>query len=131
MLPAYARLDAALPSIGNGRLERSFIAPRGIHPPAFEPASAQLGEFWDGVARLDPSGEGPIFLFRPADSRDAQFQLRVPWVPRAGRFSVTDLTGDRELGVFEGAELHDHGLSITIDEPLNARVIVVRPVSRG
>ena len=52
MLPAYARLDAALLSIGNGRLERRFIAPRGIHPPAFEPAPAQLGEFWDGVARL-------------------------------------------------------------------------------
>ena len=109
---------------------RYGIAPRGIHPPAFEPASTQLGEFWDGVARLDPSGEGPIFLFRPAASRVAQFQLRVPWVPRTGRFTVTDLTGDRELGIFEGAELHEHGVSVTIDEPLNARVIVVRPVPR-
>ena len=33
--------------------ERYGVPPTGIHPPAFDPASVQRGEFFDGVARLD------------------------------------------------------------------------------
>src|SRR5262249_22272720 len=100
---------------------RYGIAPKGIHPPAFEPGAMQPGELWDGGARLDERGEGPIFLFRPAASRDERFQLRVPWVEREACYRVHDLMEERELDVIEGEELMERGVMVTIDEPLRAK----------
>ncbi|HEX7594462.1 MAG TPA: hypothetical protein VF429_09850, partial [Anaerolineae bacterium] len=107
---------------------RYGIAPIGIHPPAFEPASEHPGEFWDGVARLDARGEGPIFLFRPAACMAAFFQLRIPWVDRAARYRVTDATNDRALGEFAGEELIERGVEIHIAERSSACVLVLRCV---
>lgn len=104
---------------------RYGIAPPGIHPPAFEPGSMQLGQFWDGVARLDERGEGPIFLFRPAASPDESFQLRIPWVLATARYRVEDVTNSKEVGMFEGRELIERGIVVRIAEPLAAKVIVV------
>ncbi len=109
---------------------RYGIAPTGIHPPAFEPASEHPGEIWDGVARLDARGEGPIFLFRPAACRAAFFQLRIPWVDHAARYRVTDATNDRALGEFAGEELIARGVEIHIAEPSRAAVLVLRRVER-
>ncbi|HEY6040824.1 MAG TPA: hypothetical protein VIX58_01735, partial [Anaerolineae bacterium] len=105
---------------------RYGIAPWGIHPPAFAPESRPAGEWWDGVARLDPHGEGPIFIFRPANSRDERFQLRIPWVEREARYFVQDASEERELGVFDGADLVERGLEVEISEAPGARVIVLR-----
>lgn len=109
---------------------RYGIAPTGIHPPAFEPAPEHPGEIWDGAARLDARGEGPIFLFRPAACRAAFFQLRIPWVDRAARYRVTDATRDRALGEFAGAELIERGVEIYIAEPSSACVLVLRRVDQ-
>lgn len=105
---------------------RYGIAPWGIHPPAFAPEARPAGEWWDGVARLDPHGEGPIFIFRPANSRDERFQLRIPWVEREARYLVQDASEERELGVFDGADLVERGLEVEISEAPGARVIVLR-----
>jgi hypothetical protein len=104
---------------------RYGIAPRGIHPPAFEPQSRALGEFWDGVARLDARGEGPIFLFRPAASREEIFQLRIPWVQADARYRIQDAMQETEMGIFAGSDLITRGIAIRIAEPLSARVIVL------
>jgi alpha-galactosidase len=105
--------------------QRYGVEPRGVHPPAFNPESQQLGEFWDGVARLDEHGAGPVFLFRPAASPASTFQLRVPWVSPRARYRVSDLTAGCELGEFGGAELAGRGLPVTIDQPLRAKVILL------
>ncbi|TMC60097.1 MAG: hypothetical protein E6J26_02385 [Chloroflexi bacterium] len=97
----------------------------GVHPPAFNSESPQLGEFWDGVARLDARGEGPIFLFRPAGSPDSRFQLRVPWVLPNARYRVFDQTREQELGEFIGETLQTRGVVVTIDAPQRAAVIVL------
>lgn len=112
----------ALPTMRYG------IAPKGIHPPAFEPGSAQLGELWDGVARLDARGEGPIFLFRPAASRDERFQLCVPWVEREARYRVTNQSEERIVGTFDGSALMEQGIEVIIAQPLGAAVIVLERV---
>ncbi len=108
---------------------RYGVPPLGIHPPAFEPVSEHPGEFWDGVARLDARGEGPIFLFRPAACMAAYFQLRIPWVERSARYRLTDVTAERELGVFAGEELIERGVEVHIAEPLQAAVVVLRRAS--
>lgn len=105
---------------------RYGVRPLGIHPPAFEPLAEHPGEFWDGVARLDPRGEGPIFLFRPAACLSPFFQLRIPWVEPTARYRLTDVTEERELGVFSGTELIEAGVEIHIAEPQHAKVILVR-----
>jgi alpha-galactosidase len=97
----------------------------GVHPPAFNPESPQLGEFWDGVARLDARGEGPIFLFRPAGSPDSRFQLRVPWVLPNARYRVFDQTREQAFGEFTGEALQTRGVVVSIDAPLRAAVIVL------
>ncbi|HEX7586683.1 MAG TPA: alpha-galactosidase [Anaerolineae bacterium] len=106
--------------------ERYGIPPLGIHPPAFEPISEHPGELWDGVARLDARGEGPIFLFRPAACRTPFFGLRVPWVEPAASYRVTDEVEQRELAVLSGAELIEQGLEIHIDETSAAKIILLR-----
>lgn len=107
---------------------RFGIRPIGIHPPAFEPASEHAGEFWDGVARLDERGEGPIFLFRPGASISPYFQLHIPWVVRAARYRVTNVTADDDLGIFTGADLIDQGIEVHIAQPLEVVIIVLHPV---
>ncbi len=110
---------------------RYGVAPLGIHPPAFEPVAEHPGEFWDGVARLDQRGEGPIFLFRPGACMAAFFQLRIPWVQRGARYRLTDVTAERELGVFAGEELIERGVELHIAEPASAKVIVLRRVDQN
>ncbi len=107
---------------------RYGVQPIGIHPLAFDPLSEHPGEFWDGVARLDPRGEGPVFLFRPGACMSAFFQLRIPWVERGARYRLTDVTDERDMGVFAGEELIEPGVQIHIAEPGNARVLVLRRV---
>jgi alpha-galactosidase len=102
------------------------IPSRGIHPPAFDPVAEHPGEFWDGVARLDARGEGPVLLFRPAASKETSFQLRLPWVNRAARYHLTDVTLERDMGIFEGEVLIQPGVEIQIPEPSSARVVLVR-----
>jgi hypothetical protein len=108
--------------------ERYGVRPLGIHPPAFDPVSEHRGEFIDGVARLDPRGEGPIFLFRPAACGSQFFQLRVPWVERSARYRVTDVTAERDLGAFSGEALVEKGVEIHIPEPSSAKVIALRRI---
>lgn len=107
-------------------VQRYGIRPLGIHPAGFDPGSTHPGEFWDGAARLDERGEGPIFLFRPAAAPTAFYQLRIPWVDPAVGYRVTDLMEDREVGVFGGQELMDQGIEIHIAEPAQAKIIVLR-----
>jgi alpha-galactosidase len=109
---------------------RYGIVPRGVHPPAFEPLSEYGGEAWDGVARLNPRGEGPIFIFRPANSREEKFQLRVPWVEGESLYRVTDVTEAREVCTCRGAELIEPGLELTLAQPSSAKVIVLRCVMK-
>lgn len=108
---------------------RYGIPPSGIHPPAFDPVSVQCGQFWDGVARLDERGEGPIFLFRPAASRadasEETFQLCIPWVEAEARYRIQDVTEEKEVGDFEGRELHTQGIQVRIAEPQRAKVLVL------
>ncbi|MGE5265101.1 MAG: glycoside hydrolase family 36 protein [Acidobacteriota bacterium] len=108
--------------------ERYGLAPLGIHPPAFEPAREHPGEFWDGVARLDERGEGPIFLFRPAACGSAFFRLRIPWVDHSASYGVEDVTASCYIGTFSGEELIEHGIEIHIPETATAKVIVLRRV---
>ncbi len=105
---------------------RYGIESRGIHPPAFGPAQEHAGEFWDGVARLNADGEGPIFLFRPAGSRDDSFQLRLPWVRREERYRIHDEMAERDLGIFLGTVLIETGIRVTIETPARAKVLVVK-----
>ncbi len=98
----------------------------GIHRPAFSPDSHHPGEFWDGVARLDPRGEGPIFLFRPAGCNLSLFQLRVPWLARDASYRVWDATQASDLGTFTGDILIDQGIEVQIPTPASARVIVLQ-----
>ncbi len=106
--------------------QRYGIRPLGIHPPGFDPVSTVPGDFWDGVARLDQRGEGPIFLFRPAAAGTAFYQLRAPWVDAAARYHVTDAMEDRELAILSGQELIEQGVEIYIAEPASAKVILLR-----
>jgi len=54
-------------------------SPRSAYiPPGFDTVSEHPGEFWDGVARLDERGEGPIFLFRPAACGASVFPITHP-----------------------------------------------------
>jgi alpha-galactosidase len=108
--------------------ERYGVPPTGIHPPAFEPAPEQRGEFFDGVARLDERGEGPIFLFRPAACKAHSFQLRIPWLEETLRYRVTEVVDRRELGVFTGKELVEHGILVHIPQPSSAKIVVLRRV---
>ena len=108
--------------------ERYGVPPTGIHPPAFEPTSEQRGEFFDGVARLDERGEGPIFLFRPAACESLSFQLRIPWLDQTARYRVTEVVDEREFGVFTGKELVEHGILVHVPQPSSAKVIVLRRV---
>jgi alpha-galactosidase len=106
--------------------QRYGIPPLGIHPPGFDPISEHPGGIWDGVARLDARGEGPIFLFRPASSWAAFFQLHIPWVERQARYRLTDVTDERELGIWAGEELIEGGVEIEIAETRKAKVILLR-----
>ncbi len=105
---------------------RYGILPVGIHPPAFTPESAHPGEYWDGVARLDPRGQGPIFLFRPAGCTMSLFQLRIPWLARDARYLVRDPAKSCDLGTFPGDLLIEQGIEIQIPEPARAKVLVLR-----
>ncbi|MBI4789929.1 MAG: alpha-galactosidase [Chloroflexi bacterium] len=105
---------------------RYGVRPLGIHAHAFDPVSDHPGGFWDGVARLDERGEGPIFLFRPAACITAYFQLRIPWVERSVVYRIQDVTESRELGVFGGDELIEQGVEVHIAEAARAKVIVLR-----
>jgi alpha-galactosidase len=105
---------------------RYGVLPLGIHPPGFDSLSGHAGGFWDGVARLDPRGEGPVFLFRPAMSWAAFFQLHIPWVERNARYRLTDVTDERDLGVWTGEELIERGVEIEIADTTNAKVVVLR-----
>lgn len=109
-------------------IARYGVLPIGIHPLAFDPLSEHRGEFWDGVARLDARGEGPIFLFRPGACGAEIFQLRIPWVERGARYWVRDLTDDCEIGAYMGEELIEQGIEIRIAEPSSAKVIVLRRI---
>lgn len=100
--------------------------PRGIHAPGFDPTSPHPGLFWDGVARLDARGEGPIFLFRPAGSPEERFRLRIPWVEALARYRIEDATEERALGTFAGAELRERGIEVRIADPQQAKVLVLR-----
>jgi hypothetical protein len=104
---------------------RYGIAPDGIHPPGFDPVSEHPGHFWDGVARLNERGEGPVFLFRPAASRHSEFRLCLPWVLPEARYAVRDETESRDLGEFVGRELAEVGLTLTLGQPATAKVIVL------
>jgi alpha-galactosidase len=108
--------------------ERYGVAPLGIHPPAFDPTSEHPGGVWDGVARLDARGEGPLFLFRPASTWAAYFQLRIPWVEGDSRYRLTDVIAERDLGVIAGRDLIQPGIEIEIPETLGAKVIVLRRI---
>lgn len=108
---------------------RYGVRPIDIHPPAFEPLAEHPGETWDGVARLDGRGEGPIFLFRPAGCLSPYFQLHIPWVDPAAHYRLTDESQERELGVFPGTVLSEKGLEFNLPEPSTAKVIVLRRVS--
>lgn len=105
--------------------QRYGVVSTGIHPPGFDPTSEHSGAFWDGVARLDERGEGPIFLFRPAASMAAFFQLRIPWVISDSRYHVADVTCDLDMGSFSGRELIDDGIQVELPEPASAKVIVL------
>ncbi|HLB47058.1 MAG TPA: hypothetical protein VJL59_08520 [Anaerolineales bacterium] len=83
------------------------------------------GEFWDGVARLNARGEGPVFLFRPAGSRHPQFQLRLPWTLPGARYTLRDETDSRDRGEFGGDELAENGITITLPQPATAKVFVL------
>lgn len=107
---------------------RYGVPPTGIHPPAFEPAVEHAGEFWDGVARLNERGEGPIFLFRPGACLSPYFQLRIPWVARDARYRLTNVVEERELGIFAGVDLIDTGIQVHLAQPLDATIIVLRRV---
>lgn len=107
---------------------RYGIEPAGIHPPGFDPISEHRGDFWDGVARLDERGEGPILLFRPGNSPAAYFQLRIPWVNAGATYRVENATEGREVGVFRGAELNRQGILVYLPEPSTAAVIVLRRI---
>ncbi|HEX9075576.1 MAG TPA: glycoside hydrolase family 36 protein [Anaerolineae bacterium] len=107
---------------------RYGVVPLGIHPPAFDPAQEHPGEFWDGVARLNERGEGPIFLFRPAACSGAFFQLRIPWVDRSTSYAVEDVTASRLVGTFRGEELAERGIEIHIPDSSAAQVVVLRRV---
>ena len=108
-------------------VERRRAAKAAPSPaPESDTRGRPAGEWWDGVARLDPHGEGPIFVFRPANSRDERFQLLIPWVEREARYLVHDASEERELGVFDGADLAERGLEVEIGEAPGARVIVLR-----
>ena len=105
---------------------RYGVTPMGIHAPAFDPVSDRPGGFWDGVARLDERGEGPIFIFRPDGCATAFFQLRIPWIERNARYRVEDVTESRELGAFGGDELIERGIEVYIPQAASAKVIVMR-----
>lgn len=105
--------------------QRYGVVPPGIHPPGFDPLSEHPGAFWDGVSRQDEHGEGPIFLFRPAASPAANFQLRIPWVENDARYHVADATCDLDLGTYLGQELITAGMEVEIPEPAGAKVIVL------
>lgn len=108
---------------------RYGVTPLGIHPPGFDPLSEHPGGFWDGVARLDERGEGPIFLFRPASSWAAFFQLRIPWVERKTRYRLTEETEQHDLGVWMGQDLMEQGIQVEVAEPSGAKVILLRRVN--
>ncbi len=97
-----------------------------IHPPGFDPVSDHPGNFWDGVARLDERGEGPVLLFRPAACVAGVFQLRLPWVARDARYRVQDVTAEREMGVFTGEELIERGVEVLLSEPATACILTLR-----
>ncbi len=99
-----------------------------IHPPGFDPVSDHPGNFWDGVARLNEEGEGPILLFRPAACIAGVFQLRIPWVERGARYRVQDVTEAREMGVFAGEELIERGVEVVLSERATACVLTLRRV---
>ncbi len=99
-----------------------------IHPPGFDPVSEHPGAFWDGVARLNEHGEGPIFLFRPAACIAGVFQLRIPWVKRDARYAVNDVTAGREMGGFSGEELIERGVEVLLSQPATACVLTLRKV---
>jgi hypothetical protein len=105
---------------------RYGVPPLGIHPPAFEPLSEHPGETWDGVARLDARGEGPIFLFRPDGCLSPYFQLHIPWVDPAAHYRLTDVTEERDLGGFPGRALIEKGVEVHLAEPSTAKVLVLR-----
>lgn len=107
---------------------RYGVTPLGIHAPGFDPLSEHPGGTWDGVARLDERGEGPIFLFRPGAAWAAFFQLRIPWVDRFASYRLTDVTVDSDLGVHKGKELIEDGITIEIPDTSCAKVIVLRRV---
>jgi alpha-galactosidase len=109
--------------------ERYGVPPLGIHAPGFDPTPEHPGGIWDGVARLDERGEGPIFLFRPASAWSAYFQLHVPWVDRSARYHLTDETEERDLGVLAGEELIERGIEIEIADTTSAKVILLRRVN--
>ena len=83
------------------------------------------GHFWDGAARLNERGEGPVFLFRPAGNRHTEFQLRLPWVSPEACYAVRDETESRDLGEFTGRALAEAGISVTIAQPATAKVLVL------
>ena len=107
---------------------RYGVQPTSIHPPGFEPLSEHPGEFWDGVARLNEHGEGPIFLFRPGACLAPYFQLRIPWVARDADYRLTNPVEERDLGIFAGADLIETGVQVHLAKPLDATIIVLRRV---
>ncbi len=107
---------------GEDPLDRRFEAPEGGSGGHVDEPNE--GVFWDGVAKVNERGEGPIIFFRPENCDKETQSFRIPWALEKGKYRVWDQNEEKLLGNFDGKRLHEEGLEITIDKCPGGKVIV-------
>jgi len=117
------------------RVSDVFPVPEGEDPRVAAPANRKVttigsasaspgGVTWDGVARVNEDGEGPIMFFRPPGCRASARTYRIPWAMEAGRYLVWDQNEERKVGDLTGRELAHRGIRVRIAGCPGAKVLV-------
>ena len=89
-----------------------------------------LRKRWDGVAKVNEQGEGPIFFFRPENSDTEVQNFKIKWVNENKMYSIFDVNLNKDLGNVYGKDLIEHGMDITIKEKPGTKVIEFKTINK-
>ena len=88
------------------------------------------GRIWDGVAKVNDEGNGPIIFLRPGNCQVETQRFRIPWVLSGRRYRVWDQNEERLVGEFEGKVLQEAGIEVTIPKQPGAKVLVFSSIAK-
>lgn len=89
-----------------------------------------LRKRWDGVAKVNDQGEGPIFFFRPENSDIRVKNFKIKWVNENKMYSIFDVNLNKNLVKISGKDLIKYGVDIIINEKPGVKVIELKIINK-